>query len=252
MTNLDWDKFSPLFGTWASKIKPFFDRGGFDPIYTFLKKESLRGKLLTPLSNLVFRCFQETDIDNTHVALLSMCPYHTYYNGSPVADGLAFSCGITNKLQPSLEKVYEGWENELYEGMNLDYYKSPDLTYLAKSGVLLWNCSLTCEKDKAGSHIEIWSEFTKFILEEALAYTGIPIVFIGKDAQKFNKYVTPLTHGQIFNIEHPSFAARSQSIWSTNGVFTKINKIVKDNNHVTIPWLASKEDIELITADLPF
>lgn len=252
MTKLNEGSFKPLFGTWWSKIKPFFDRGGFDPIYEFLKKETKRGKKIAPNSNLVFKCFQETDIDNTHAVLLSMCPYHSYYNGSPTSDGLAFSCGITNKLQPSLEKVYEGLENELYEGMNLNYYKSPDLTYLAKSGVLLWNCSLTVEKEKPGSHIEIWSDFTKFILEEVLAYTGIPIVFIGKDAQKFSKYTTPLTHGQLFSIEHPSFAARSNSVWNTQGVFTKINKIVKDNNRIVIPWLSSKEEIEEITMNLPF
>ncbi len=253
MNRLNWEKFKPLFGSYSNKIKPFFDRGGFEPIYEFLKKESARNKRIAPLSNLVYRCFQETNINETYAVLISMCPYHSFTReGIAIADGLAFSCGVTNKLQPSLEKIYESWEQELSNGMNLDYYKSPDLTYLAKSGVLLWNIALTTEKDKAGSHIEIWSEFTKYILEEVLAYTGIPLVFIGKDAQKFNKYVTPLTHGQIFNIEHPSFAARNQSLWDTKGVFTKINKIVKDNNRVTIPWLCSKEEIEEITQDLPF
>ena len=42
-TKLNWEKFKPYFGTWASKIKPFFDSGGFDPIYERLKEDSRRG-----------------------------------------------------------------------------------------------------------------------------------------------------------------------------------------------------------------
>lgn len=246
MTKLDWQKFEPLFGTWAKKIKPFFDRGGFDPIYEYLKKESKRGVKIAPLSNLVYRCFQETDIDNTHVILISMCPYHTFLNGSPVADGLTFSCSVTGRLQPSLEQVYNGLELELNNGLNLDYYKSPDLTYLSRQGILLFNSSLTVAQNKAGSHQEIWEPFTRYMLEDVFAYTGIPIVFIGKDAAKYKKYVSPITHGHIFEIEHPSFAARMNQDWDTKGVFTKINEIVRQNNGVKLKWLCSQEEIDEI------
>ncbi len=52
-TRLDLSKFEPLFGTWWNKIKPFALRGGFDPIYAYLKSESARGKKIAPISNLV-------------------------------------------------------------------------------------------------------------------------------------------------------------------------------------------------------
>jgi len=242
MTKLSWEKFEPLFSTWASKLKPFFDSGGFDSIYESLKKDSSRGVKIAPLSSQVYRAFQETPINGVNVVLLSMCPYHTFYKNVPVADGLTFSCSVTGKAQPSLEKVWETWENELYDGICLDCIKNPDLGYLAKQGVLLLNSSLTVAEGKPSSHADIWYNFTKFVLEECLSYTGIPIVMIGKDAQKFEKYVTPLTHGQLFKIEHPAFAARNQSIWDTKGVFTKINKIVWDNNKVKINWLEKIED----------
>lgn len=245
MNKLNWEKFKPLFGTWADKIQPFFLKGGFDSIYTYLKEESKRGVQIAPNSNLVYRCFQETDINNTYVIIISMCPYHSLYQGSPVADGLAFSCSVTGKLQPSLISWYEGIENDLYNGLNLNYTKNPDLSYLAKNGVLLYNCALTTTIGKAGNHIPIWENFTKYLLEEVFAYTGIPIIFIGKDAQKYNKYVSPLTHGHIFNIEHPSFAARNQSIWDTKGAFSTVNRIIRENNgnSFEIDWLGEKNNL---------
>jgi len=242
MSKLKKDHFAPLLGTWWSKFEKFFDNGGFEPIYDYLKKESLRGKKIAPNSNLVYRCFQETPINECYCVLISMCPYHSFVNNSPVADGLAFSCGITEKLQPSLDAVYKGWECEFHDCLNLGYNKNPDLGYLARSGVLLYNCALTTELGKAGNHIPIWSDFTKYFLEEVIAYTGIPIVFIGKDAQKFNKYVTPLTHGQIYNIEHPAAAARESRDWNTEGVFKKVSEIIWLNNRKKIKWLDEYEN----------
>lgn len=242
MTKLDWSKFEPLFGTWSNKIKTFFDRGGFDPIYTFLKAESQRGIAIAPLSSIVYKAFKETHIDSVNCVLISYCPYHTFVNNQPIADGIAFSCGVNGKIQPFLEKILEGWENEIYNGMALDREKLPDLTYLAKNGVLLLNCALTVAKEKPGSHQDIWEPFTRFILEEVLAYTCIPIIFIGKDAQKYEKYVTPLTHGHIFSIEHPSFAVKNQQPWNTKGIFNKINEILKQNNRYEINWLPKISD----------
>lgn len=236
---MNFDKFKHQFHpSWHNKIKPFIESKECDKIYEFLKKESKRGKKIAPDSRNTYRAFLETPLNEVKVVLLSYCPYHTFtYEHVPVADGLAFSCSITNKLQPSLEKFYEGIEDDLYNGLNLNYDKNPDLSYLAKQGVLLLNSALTVEANKAGSHQDTWHSFTKYVIEECLAYTGVPIVLIGKDAQIFERYMTPLTHGYIFKIEHPSFAARSHAQWETQGVFKKINIILKQCNNFTINWL---------------
>lgn len=239
-TKLDWDKFEPKFGTWAKKIKPFFDNGGFDPIFEFLKSEGRRGKKIAPVSDLVFRCFRETDINDCKVVLVGMCPYHSAYNHVLIADGLAMSCSITGKLQPSLEKFYEGIENEVYNGLALDRIKNPDLKYLAKQGVFLFNAALTTEFNKAGSHQEIWEPFTKYVISEALGYTGIPIIFLGKEAAKYERFVTPFTH--TFVLDHPAYAARTHSEWETKGVFRKVSDIIWQNNRFKINWLDSIED----------
>ena len=248
---MNWYNFEEFFdSSWEKKIKPFIESKECDEIYAELKQRSREGRRIAPLSNLTFKAFKDTPLDEIKVILLSYCPYHSFYNGSPVADGLAFSCSITNKLQPSLEAFYRGLEVELYDGLNLEYYKSPDLYYLANQGVLLLNAALTVEKDKAGSHQKIWEPFTKYLIENVFAYTGIPIVLIGKDAQYYERYMTPLTHGHIFKIEHPSYAARIQQDWDTKGVFKKITTIVKQNNGYDIKWLCTQEEIESLT--LPF
>lgn len=234
-TKLNWNKFEPLFGTWASRIKPFFDSGGFDPIYKQLKFDASRGKKIAPLSPNVYRCFKETPLDDVKVVVMGMCPYHTFYNEMPVADGLLMGCSITGRLQPSLEKFYEGVERDVYDGLNLRYTKNPDVSYLAKQGVLMLNAALTTEMNKAGSHIKLWEPFTKFLLEEVLAPLGVPYIFLGKDASVYEKYLPPFSWS--FVVSHPASAAYKQGDWDTEGVFSKVNKILKDNNNFSIEWL---------------
>ena len=162
-------------------------------------------------------------------------PYHTFIDGSPVADGLLMGCSVTGKLQPSLEKFYEGVEKDVYNGLNLHYTKKPDVSYLAKQGVLMFNAALTTEMNKAGSHIKLWEPFTRYLLEEVLAPTGVPYIFLGKDASVYERYLPPFSWS--FTLSHPASASYKQSDWDTEGVFTRVNKILRDNNNFSIEWL---------------
>ena len=109
-----------------------------------------------------------------------------------------------------------------------------DLSYLAKQGVLLFNSSLTCEKDKPGSHNELWKPFTVYMMENVFT-TGAPIIFLGKEAARYKEHIFPFTWS--FELYHPAYAARNGIDWDTEGVFTKVNKIIKDNNGYVIEWL---------------
>jgi len=233
---MNWTKFQDLFHeSWHTKMRPFIESEACDNIYGFLKKESKRGKSIAPLSPDVYRCFKETSLDDLKVVMMGMCPYHTFLNGNPVADGLLMGCTVTGKLQPSLEKFYNGIEVDVYNGLNLQYTKNPDVSYLAKQGVLMLNAALTTEMNKAGSHIKLWEPFTKYLLEEVLAPTGVPYIFLGKDASVYERYLPPFTWS--FTLSHPASAAYKQSEWDTEGAFTKVNKILKDNNNFSIEWL---------------
>lgn len=231
-----WENFKDQFHeSWHSKMQPFIESEECDNIYKFLKAEGKRGKKIAPSSSVTYRCFKETSLDDLKVVMIGMCPYHTFYNGVSVADGLLMGCSVTDKLQPSLEKFYEGLEDELSNGLNLKYKQLTDVNYLAKQGVLMFNAALTTEVNKAGSHIEIWEPFTKYVMEEILSVTGVPTIFLGKDAAKYEKYTNPFAWN--FVLSHPASAAYKQSKWDTEGTFTKVNKILKENNGYEIMWL---------------
>jgi uracil-DNA glycosylase len=233
---MKWESFKDQFHeSWHAKMQPFIENEECDNIYKYLKERSKKGHRIAPSSSVTFRCFAETPLTNVKVVVMGFCPYHTFVDGSPVADGLALGCSVTGKLQPSLEYFYKGIEAELYSGLDLNYADTPDLTYLTKQGVLLCNAALTTEKDKAGSHIKIWEPFTKYLLSDVLANSGAPVLFLGKEAAKYKSYVGLFTH--TFVVDHPAYAARMMSVWDTKKSFGKINRIVKENHGVEINWL---------------
>ncbi len=71
--------------------------------------------------------------------------------------------------------------------------------------------------------------------KEIVTPTGVPVIFLGKDASKYEKYTSPFSWN--FVLTHPASAAYKQSDWNTEGVFTKVNKVLKDNNNFHIEWL---------------
>lgn len=242
MNKLNWKVFEPLFGTWANKIKPFFDSGQMDVIYEKLKEEARRGYKIAPNSNLTFRAFQETDIDNLQLIIVGMCPYHSFYNDQPVADGLCMSCSVTGKLQPTLLNFYDAIERELYDGLCVPCTRNPDLTFLARdNGVLLLNAALTTTKGKAGNHIALWNEFMKYLFENVFDTAGVPILLLGKEAQKLEKYITPFS--TVIKVSHPAFAAYQNEEWNSEGCFKQIQTILKYRNNQEINWFDSSEII---------
>ena len=235
MHNMKWELFKEFFHeSWHNKMQPFIESEECDKIYAHLKERSRKGHKIAPLSSNVYRCFKETPLDELKVVMMGMCPYHTERNGVFVADGLLMGCSVTDKLQPSLEQFYSGIERELYNGLDLNHIRTPDVKYLAKQGVLMMNAALTTEINKAGSHIAIWEPFIKHFFE-CIETEGAPVIFLGKDASKYEKYVGPFKWS--FTTSHPASAAYKQTEWDTEGVFTKVNKILKDNNNFTIEWL---------------
>ena len=225
---MNFEKFKGLIHeSWWNKLRPFIESKECDNIYLFLKKQSERGKRIAPLSSNTFRAFKETSYDDVKVVIIGMAPYHSFKDGVPIADGLALSCSITSRLQPSLEQFYAGISNELRETR---FVKTADLSYLAHQGVLLLNVALTVEAGKPTSHISLWKPFTVFLLTEVLDVVGAPVIFLGKDAAMYKKYLMPLTWSYV--LDHPAYAEYSNLPWETEGVFTEVNKILKYRNRI--------------------
>lgn len=233
---MKWEKFAEFFHeSWHNKMRPFIESEECDKIYAHLKDRSKKGHKIAPLSSNVYRCFLETPLTDLKVILVGMCPYHTEKNGVFVADGLLMGCSNTGMIQPSLQQFYDAVERDVYKGLKLTAVKGTDVSYLAKQGVLMLNAALTTEINKAGSHMAIWEPFMKYFFEEVMGAEAIPIVFLGKEAAKLEKYVFPFAH--VFKLSHPASAAYKNSEWDSEGTFTKVNKILKDNNNFKIEWL---------------
>jgi uracil-DNA glycosylase len=233
---MNWTNFEQQFHpSWHAKMRPFIESEQCDKIYAYLKAESKRGKKVAPLSMHVWRCFKETSLDDLKVVVMGMCPYHTFKNDLPVADGLLMGCSITEQVQPSLSQFYGAMEREFYDGLNLSIIQNPDVSFIANQGVLMLNAALTTEMNKAGSHIEIWEPFIKYLFEEIINHLGIPIVFLGKEAGRYKKYTGIFTH--VFEVSHPASASYKGTEWDTEGVFTKVNRLLEENNGFSVHWL---------------
>jgi len=234
-----WENFEHLFHpSWYRKLRPFIESEACDEIYAFLKSEVKRGRSLAPLSSNVWRAFKETPFDDIRVIVVGMAPYHTFIDNKPIADGLCLSCSITGKLQPSLEQWYSEIQKQLYQGTTI--IKEPDLKFLATQGVLLLNASLTTEKDKAGSHMKIWSGFMKYLFEKVLDVIGVPMVFLGQEAAKYERYASPFTWR--FIVSHPASASYKGSEWDSEEVFKKVNKVLRESFGTRINWAKTKGD----------
>lgn len=232
---MNWELFKDHFHkSWHEGMRPFIESEACDEIYRHLKERSRKGHKVAPSSSNVFRCFKETPLTDVKVVMMGMCPYHTAINGEFVADGLLMGCSITDKLQPSLEQFYKALEKDVYDGLNLKHFKDPDVSYLSRQGVLMMNAALTTEINKAGSHIAIWEPFIKYFFD-TFNLGMAPIVFLGKDAAKYEKYTPPFTW--TFTLSHPASAAYRNAEWDSEGVFTKVNKLLQDNKKTKINWL---------------
>ena len=235
-SKLSWEKFSPLFGTWNNKIKPFFFQGGLDEIFAKLKEDSARGKKIFPSSENVFRAFRECPINELKLVVCGISPYHSMKDEVIIADGLAMSCSNTNYLQPTLDHWYNACERELNRGLCLPCAKNPDLTFLAKSGVLLLNAGLTVEASKACSHNLLWEPFMKYLFTEIINNIGVPIVLLGKESHKLEKYINPFS--TVFRLSHPTSVVYNSdnTEWDSQGMFSKVNEILKYGNNTSIQW----------------
>lgn len=233
---MDFNKFKLNFHeSWHNVLKPFIESKECDDIYAFLRAQTKEDKKIAPISIHLWKCFKETSLDDLKVVLIGKCPYDTLKNDAPVADGLLLGCSITEKVEPPLNQFYRAIEKEFYNGMNLNIIENPDVSFIAHQGVLMFNAALTTEIGKSGSHIEIWKPFVKYLFKEVINPLKIPVVFLGKEAGQYKKYIT--THKNIFELPHPEEFAYKGIDWNTEETFVKINRILEKNNQDSIQWV---------------
>jgi uracil-DNA glycosylase len=214
---------------WGRVLKSFIFSSEFTDIISKLYELSINDKRFTPTLKQVFRAFEECPYDDLKVVFIGQDPYPQL----GVADGISFSCGNTNKVQPSLRYIFEEIERTVYQ--EFPSHQDPDLTRWSKQGILMLNTALTVEVGKIGSHYDIWKPFTAYLLDWLNNYnTGLIYVYMGKKAEEWSELTND--NNYKFTVKHPASAAYNGSKWDSNDIFNKISKLVEENNGQKITW----------------
>lgn len=215
---------------WGRILKSFIFSAEFDDIIIKLWNLSKEEKRFTPPLKQLFRAFEECPYDKLEVIIIGQDPYPQL----GVADGIAFSCSNTDKLQPSLRYILDEVNKTVYDGEQ----KSTDLDLKrwANQGVLLLNTALTTEVGKIGGHYDIWKPFTAYLLDWLNNYNpGLIYVYMGKKAEEWSDLINNTDYK--FFVKHPASAAYNGSKWDSDGVFTKIHEILgKTRGDYLITW----------------
>ena len=214
---------------WGRIFKSFIFSSEFTDILNNLYTLSTSGKRFTPPLKQVFRAFEECPYDKLQVVIVGQDPYPTLN----VADGIAFSCSNTNKLQPSLKFILQEVDKTVYDNHVIS--EDLDLKRWSNQGILLFNTALTVEIGKIGSHYDIWKPFTAYLFDYLNQNNSDLIyVYMGKKAQEWSDLTNDDNHK--FFIKHPASAAYNGSKWDSDDIFNKISLILNNKDKTIITW----------------
>jgi len=196
------------------------------PVLDTLEEE----KKYYPEDQNIFRAFYITPFDNIKVVILGQDPYH---NGS--ATGLCFEVKLGNQLNPSLQNIYKELESDGFYPI-----KDGNLESWAKQGVFLLNTALTVEESQPESHLDLWFDFSKKIINKLSEKETIVWVLLGKKASEWKAYIKNKNH-IILEATHPSpFSAlksySSQQAFIGSNIFKNVNKELYKKGLDKIVW----------------
>lgn len=214
---------------WADKLKTFIMSEDFDNILRQLLKDAQQGNRFTPVVKNLFRAFECCPYKDLKVVMMGQDPYPQLN----VADGIAFSCSNTGRIEASLKFMYKELEETVYKD---GFVWDPDLARWSNQGILMLNCALTTNVGKVGSHYKIWQPFLAFLFD-VLMYNnpGLIYVFMGKKAQEWAESI-PDNNFKVFT-SHPASAAHAElERWDSGDMFNKISNLVQKQFNEKIVW----------------
>lgn len=211
---------------WDIVLQDEFKKDYYKQLGIFVKSEYKKKHIFPPYEN-IFDALRFTDYDEVKVVILGQDPYH----GLGEAHGLSFSVKEGVSMPPSLQNIFKELESDL----GIKRTKS-DLTDWTRQGVLLLNSIMTVEKDKPLSHKDKgWEVFTDNIIKY-LNDREEPVIFLlwGSFARSKKSLITNKQH-IILESVHPSPLSAYRGFFGSKP-FSKINKILKENNKDKINW----------------
>ena len=213
--------------SWKEVLSEEFNKEYFNALTNFVKNEYFT-KTVFPPGKHIFEAFNLCSFNSVKVVILGQDPYHT----PGVANGLAFSASVGQRIPPSLLNIF----NELNADLGKEIPDSPDLTVWAKEGVLLLNSTLTVEKGKAGSHQgKGWEAFTDNVIKIISAKKD-NIVFIlwGAYAQAKESLIDCSKHF-VIKSPHPSPFSAHRGFFGSRP-FSRANNYLLEHGITPVRW----------------
>lgn len=175
--------------------------------------------IVYPKKEQIFRVF-EMDVNDIKILLLGQDPYHNPNQ----ANGLSFSVNNDIKIPPSLKNIYKEIQAEFPERNYI--FNSGNLTrWFKEEKIFLLNASLSVIKNKPGSQMKLWQEFTddviKFISDNN---KNCVFVLLGNFAKSKEIFIS--NKNNIITGVHPSPLSANNGFFGSNlfkSIETKLN-----------------------------
>ena len=185
-----------------------------------------------PQKEKIFRCFNYFDPERTKVVILGQDPYH----GLGQATGLCFGVDKGMTPPPSLRNIMKKLPGDLHD---------TSLESWAKQGVLMLNASLTVRQGCAGSHMRMWADMTKFVIDWISQHLdGVVFVAWGAFAHsKMEKCLDdPSRNHKLLVSSHPSPLSASRAYktfpsFKDSNPFEDINSCLEELGKERIQWI---------------
>lgn len=217
-----------LSAPWLDKLGQFIESKEFDRIVDNIQQRRARRIKIVPRTDRIFTALNKCPPDKVKVVMGLQDPYN-----SIEPDGIAMSCSLVDKLQPSLREVYR----EIRRTVTDHNSEQPkDLACWAEQGVLMINASLTVEWKNPNSDQGLWDKFIDEVFHEGVNKSPNPIVYImlGKEAQKFSKYAR--IGDYLLHASHPASVSYSGGTWDCADVFNRANRYLELHQLTPIKW----------------
>jgi uracil-DNA glycosylase len=167
----------------------------------------------------------EMDVAEIRILLLGQDPYHNPNQ----ANGLSFSVNDNIPTPPSLKNIYKEIKSEFPE-RNYEFKTGNLERWFKEEKIFLLNASLSVIKNKPGSQMKLWEEFTNDVIKYIEHHNKHCIfVFLGNFAKTKQGFIS--NKERIITGVHPSPFSAHSGFFGSN-----IFKLIEEKLDCQINW----------------
>ena len=225
------EKLIDLFGIeWYEALRDTLHSVEFSNLACDITEARKRETVYPPRED-IFRAFKSTPFNHLFKGMI--LGQDVYHDGS--ATGLSFGIKLTQtRIPPSLARIKREVMDDIYHG-DQDTPFDYTMQKWANQGILMLNTALTVVEGKPGSHITLWENFVKKVLEVLNTRDDVVYLCLGKiSTALITKHITNKS-AAIINVGHPSPLNTTIPFLGTKP-FSRFNEELLARNKKEIIW----------------